>query len=113
VRWLEAANRRLLALRRTGHDIETSLVLDLKRTLARERQRLDRQSNDGLDVVDCSVYDLKPGQVTKPSSKRYKGLLVGEDEDGAYVTNGEERSDSYSWCGAIPEDVIDDLADQD
>lgn len=116
VDYLARARRKLLAHRRRGEKRAQRLHYRVQKAYVREKQALDRTSQEEepqYEIVDKGIYDLEVGQATRPSSERYKDLMVARDEDGFYATDGDERTESYDWSGSISSEEIDSLVEAD
>jgi len=117
VAYLAKAKRKLLAWARRGDDVQ-DLRFRVHRMYAHKKRRYDEkqaqpeEKKPPYDIVDKRLYDLEVGEATRSNSERYYGLLVARDEDGFYVTDETERTESYSWSGAIPEEEILGLVDE-
>jgi len=116
VAYLAKAKSKLMMRARRGEDVE-DIRFRVHRLYAQEKRRLDRDrakpEPSPYDVVDKRLYELEVGEAKYPKSDRYHGMLVVRGEDGFYVTDGEDRTDSYGWYGAIPDEEIEALVDQD
>lgn len=119
VDYLAKAKAKLLGWSRKGYDVER-LRMKVHRLYATEKQRLDRERSRPVPseqtpyhVVDKSLYKLEQGEAARPTTDRYYGLLVVHGPNGWYVTDGKARTQKYSWCGAIPDEEIRALVDED
>lgn len=117
--FLSRVDNKLLALRRSGAKVPDELILKSKRMKSKEamlaakkRREPEPEPEPKYEVVDKTLYNLRPGEATRSSSDRYHGLLVARDEDGFYATDGEKETGRYSWCGAIPEEEMIALVDE-
>lgn len=58
-------------------------------------------------VVEKAANQLKLNEMTTPrTSGRYKGVSVGRDKDGFFVTTHRARSKSYLTLAKIPDAKI-------
>lgn len=113
--YLSKAKNKLTARARRGDDVR-DLHLRVQRIYAKEKERYDRQKkSEGPEykVVDKGLYDLQANEATYSGSERYRGLLVVHGKNGYYATDGTNKTGSYSWCGAIPDEEIEEIVNSD
>ena len=59
------------------------------------------------DMVNKRSSSLEVNEITSPrTSGRYRGVSVGRDKNGFFVTTHRARSKSYKTATAIPDSIV-------